>query len=287
MFGVLPVGFVADLAGAVERPVRVDAAAIARRDQPARGRQPLHVGQQRLGRARHHRQVLADHRLVRPSAHRRMRQQRLRLGGEEEDAGTVVVIKRLDAQNVARAEQPAARRVPDRQREIAEQPRCALLRPAAVSAQGEGRVERRRGREPLGREGLLQFLPVVDPSVEDDAHAGVRDRVRLSLVDRLRRGGQQGVAERDRPVQPHGRAIGSAMPNRTQHPRGQHGIRRPVVEIEEADDAAQPCVPPDATSRTTPLSTSWFTKSTASSSACARPTCVLFADGVNRASDAR
>src|SRR5207247_9244703 len=92
-------------------------------------------------------EVVGDAGLVEPPRHLSEREQALDLGGQgEQPAGRVVVVDRLDAEVVARAEQRLATRVPDGEREIAEQTLWAALAPAFVRREDQRGIGDRGSR---------------------------------------------------------------------------------------------------------------------------------------------
>ena len=111
-----------------------------------RTRQAVHICEQRLVDARCHRQILPDHPLVDAARDRRIRQQRLRLGREEEQIAALMVVKRFETENVACAQQLPTLRVPEAEGEVAEQSRRAVVAPEPVRGHDVRRIEWRRER---------------------------------------------------------------------------------------------------------------------------------------------
>ncbi len=103
-----------------------------------------------------------------------MHDQRRQLGGEREETWAGDIEKRLFAKAVARGEQPAARTIPDDEREHAVQSRGEVLAPLLIAVDqdlGVGMVaaeDMTRG-EKLG----AQFCLVVDLAVEQDADRAI------------------------------------------------------------------------------------------------------------------
>ena len=220
------------------RQVLLQLAPVGRDDEPVRSGQPLHVGQQRVGRAGDDRQTLGDHPFVGAPGDCGMPQQRLRLGREQHDIAAVVIVERLLRHDVAGAEQTAVDLIPDGEREVSEQVGRAVDAPPPVGGQGERRIERRGQRQPRALELFRQRRTVVDAAVEHDCQVLVGGDVRLVFTDRFRRGGQQAVAEADRTARPDPRRVGPAIRNRREHARDEAAVGRPPVEVEEADDPA-------------------------------------------------
>src|SRR5262245_49277989 len=72
------------------------------------------------------REVLGQQGLVECRRHGWMPQQRLYLGGEDEQLAVPEVVERLDAQSIASRKEPATRAVPDRKRKHAAEPADAI-----------------------------------------------------------------------------------------------------------------------------------------------------------------
>ena len=107
-------------------------------------------------------------------------------------AGLVMVIKRFDAEMVARAEELLLDLVPDGEGKVANEAFQARLPPRLIGRQDECAVgdRTRRDRE---RQRLDQRVPVVDPGVGRDGQGPCRVRERKHLVQRLRRGVERPV----------------------------------------------------------------------------------------------
>ena len=86
--------------------------------------------------------------------------------GEADQGADLGVVERLDAERIDGAEETAPARVPDREREVAEQAVGADLPPFEIGREEQLRV---RGlRAPGGREPRDQLRPVVQAAVEQD-----------------------------------------------------------------------------------------------------------------------
>src|SRR2546422_268172 len=173
---VLGVGLHPDLARRIERPVPLHAHAAPAHRHPVRRRQPhdLLVERDLLVLEQGH-EVVGDAYFVQTTRHVREREQPLDLRREaEQPARRVVVVERLDAEMVARAEQRRAARVPDGKREVAQQVLRATLAPALVGGEDELSVRDRAGRTEHGAE----VGAVVDARVrrEDERAVGARER---------------------------------------------------------------------------------------------------------------
>src|SRR5256712_11551797 len=115
-------------------------------------------------------QVVRQRLVVRHGGERRKREQRLDLGREQEVSRRLGVVKGLDAEPVARTEQPATVAIPDRECEHPLDARETVLTPAQIRVEqylGVGTCrERRASPLELGAE----LAVIVDLSVEDDPH---------------------------------------------------------------------------------------------------------------------
>ena len=108
------------------------------------------------------------------------RQQRLDLGREIERAVDARMVERLDAEAIARHEQPAPGGIPKREREHAAQLFHATLAPLLVSGEDHFRVG--SGGEPVLAQLLAQFDEVVDLAVVgDDVARGRAHRLRAGV----------------------------------------------------------------------------------------------------------
>src|SRR2546428_8014713 len=113
-------------------------------------------------------QVVEQRLVVRHGGERRKREQRLDLGREQEVSRRLGVVKGLDAEPVARTEQPATVAIPDRECEHPLDARETVLTPAQIRVEqylGVGTCRERRA-SPL--ELGAQLAVIVDLSVEDD-----------------------------------------------------------------------------------------------------------------------
>ena len=183
-------------------------------------------------------EVLADHRLVRLGRDDAGAEKLARLRRAHEQIRAKGVIERTHRHDVARAEQHVAARVPDGQREIAEQAERALGAPALVGVErqlGVGAApEHGAGRLECGPE----FGAIVEAAVERDPQTGRVVPVRLAIDGVLGRRPQQLMRESRRAVEDVRRAVRSAM-RRGRHQRAQQvAVRRTAVAVQDGGDAA-------------------------------------------------
>ena len=112
--------------------------------------------------------------------------QRVELRGERELAADVAVVERLDPEAVAREHEPAARRVPDRDREHPAQPLGEPEPPLLVGVDDRLGVGVRAEPVPGALELAAQLGVVVDLAVLDDGARAVLVRDRLVAAARGR-----------------------------------------------------------------------------------------------------
>ncbi len=157
--------------------------------------------------------------------------ERPRLGREREHAAVVLVVERLDAHPVARAEQPVARSVPDREREHAVQVPDAVVTPRPVRGEDHPRVGRAGELEALRLELGAQLHMVVDLAVVDDP------ALRVGVAHRLVPGRRQ-VDDRQPPVPERdavagGRLRAARLPRRPRQARAEDVRRRVGAAVRE------------------------------------------------------
>src|SRR5438309_3096102 len=128
-------------------------------------------------------------------------------------------MERLDAYVVAGAEQQMPARVPDHEREVAEQMLRAGFAPAGVRAKDEIRVAEVGGAGEVG--GREQLGAVVESSVGGDVHTVATRTV---------------GAEADVPVAPYVGGIQPAMRQARNHAIEGAMLHGPAVEIEQSGD---------------------------------------------------
>jgi hypothetical protein len=139
---------------------------------------------------------------------------------------------------VARAKQAAARRIPDGEGEIAEQPFDASLAPGVVSVQDEFRVgDSLWYFAPGGPQAAGEVGAAINAGVGGEPDLAVQ-RTRLAFVLRFGGGAKHGVAETDVMAVPDGLLVGAAKGHEIRQPPQQ--LRRDglLVEIYEADNSA-------------------------------------------------
>ena len=159
--------------------------------------------ERRAGIAEVHQEIVGDRGRVGASHNRCVFQQRADLGGEQQTATIPVVIERLDAERVARAEEGLRPRVPRRDREFAP--------------------------------GMLETCRLIESTVPDeDPSVGVRER--LLVLGRCRR--QAAMSETDRARDPAALAVRTPVRQRARHAADQRGVGRPPIEVHGAGDAA-------------------------------------------------
>ena len=93
------------------------------------------------------------------------REKRLELGGENEDAGVIAVMQRLDAEAVARQKQPPLAGIPDGEGPHAVETKLALLAPLGIGSQDDLAVGVGDEAVTETAEFLAQFNVVVDLAV--------------------------------------------------------------------------------------------------------------------------
>jgi hypothetical protein len=185
------------------------------------------------------REVLVDGERVELAPEGRMRQERLQLGAEHEQAVRKLrVMKRLDPEAVAREEQGLAITVPQREREHAPEALDALLAPLLPGVNDHLGIALRAEDVAQGRELGDQRLVVVDLAVEDHHDAAVL------VVERLLSGGEVDdrkppVTEPEARLQVHAALVGTAVKLRLVHSQDELARDRSrALEIHHPDDSA-------------------------------------------------
>src|ERR1700722_2588726 len=144
-------------------------------------------------------QEVADRCFIQVCRNVRMLPQAIQDVAEQEELAKLGVVKRLDAEMVARAKEFPFARIPNREREIAAQALYAIFSPNRIRTQNQigvaRRAARQRGIEFLSlRHFPKQLVPAINARVSGNPIlAG--EIGRLLLVLRFNRGSQQGVTE--------------------------------------------------------------------------------------------
>ena len=205
-------------------------------------RQPVNAREERLGQRVVLQGQVVDQGIAvqRPGAGA-IGEQGLDLGreGEEHAVGGQPVVERLNAEGIAREDEPAARLVVDGQREHPAHGAQHLgeVRMAACRVQPQDHlgIASRHGRHVLQQRVLRDLSGVVDLAVADDAQVTVRRPHRLpatlAVDDR-----ETGRADREIGADERARVIGAAVLDGLQHPRDQR--RRALGWSEDSGDAA-------------------------------------------------
>ena len=162
------------------------------------------------------REELGQRRLIRPRLNQPALEDGLDLGGEDEAVADAGVVKRLHAEAIAREEEAAAGRVPDREGEHAAQPLDAGIAPLLVGVDDRLGV----GARAIAMPGALELAPqigvVVDLAVEDDADGFVLVGQRLAAAGEVD-DAESPVAERGHRVGEQAGAVGPAVGDHVPH----------------------------------------------------------------------
>lgn len=163
----------------------------------------------------------------------------MQLGAADEFFAIRIVVERLHPGRIARADERSGLRIPDDDREVADQLDGKLFAPALVAAQHEFRVGVVAEFESRVNQLRPQVGAVVDSAVEDEAVTRRFVRPRLLLVDRFGRRVQHALAERDRALGPHSSAVRPSMVDRVEHRGDRTDFNRSPVAVEYRADSAQ------------------------------------------------
>src|SRR5262249_38536422 len=147
-----------------------------------------------------------------------MAQERLDLGGEEDEAVASPEIERLLAESVAAEQQSPSLPVPEREREHSAQMVDAGIPVAVVGGEDDLRVALRDESAASRLEPTAKLAEVVDLAVEHDVEAPVRAAHRLAAGDEID-DGQARHAEPHAGLDVKTRIVGAAMLENLQHPR--------------------------------------------------------------------
>ncbi len=185
------------------------------------GRWRRHVEQRQIGVERLGTPGVVDGRVLK---------NRFDLGTEDQAAvGQPRVVERLDADSIARQEQPLPRRVPYRKREHAAKALDARIAPFLVSVDDDLGVGMRPEAMPAALELGPQRREVVDLAVEDDQHRAVLVGERLLTSGDID-DAQAAVGEPDAFTDEEAVGVGSAMRHgighRAQQPAFDGGLGR-------------------------------------------------------------
>ena len=222
----------------LEPPVPLDSQTLRPEDEVVPGREAANAGEERLVRVVEVAllEVVADGGEVRPQP---LPPKRPRLAREGEPPALEAVVERLHAEPVARGEQAALPRVPDRERPHPVEALDAALAPLAVGLEDHLRVRLRAEAMALRLELGPQLDVVVDLAVMDQlepavpACEGLQARVR-EVDDREPEVAERdaGCLERAPPVRPAVRELG-------EHALDGLGLGRPVERNDAAEAAHQ------------------------------------------------
>ena len=113
-----------------------------------------------------------------------------------------MVVQRAQAEEVARQQQTAGVRIPEREGEIADQPVERLLAPAFEAGEQDRRIAHHRGPVGSKAKGGRQIVPIVQSDVRHQRQAPVRAVQRLAVIGVFRDGAEQPPPHRNRAVGP-------------------------------------------------------------------------------------
>ena len=184
-------------------------------------------------------QEVRDRGLVELAGNRRVPANAVERVADDDRVADPRIEQRLHAEMIARAEQAAARRIPDDEREIADEMRGAVLAPLAVGARDQFHIRRRvcasMRRARAQRRGEIRSR--VDPRVGDHPCAAVVG-IGLIVERRFVVHAQQRVTEARVADHSDGAAIRSTKRQGVREAAEKSGVERRAVEVHDRDDAA-------------------------------------------------
>src|SRR5436190_7498446 len=184
-------------------------------------------------------QEVCDRRFVQFARHPRVQADAVECVAEENRLPELRVKERLDAELIPRAKQTLSRLVPDRKREVPEQPADAIFAPDIVGAENQFDVRRFEGEVLLALRPEVgdEIMPGIDPRVGDDPSLVV-EREGLRLARRLLSDPQQRMTEADVVHGPGALAVWTPKAQVRRHSAEQVAIDWRSVQIQNTDNAA-------------------------------------------------
>jgi len=183
------------------------------------------------------REILGERVAIDLARHRRMLEERRQRRGEREARAVDVIVERLLAEAIAREEEPAQARVPQREGEHTVELAHAVGAPLPVRVQDALGVGARGEAMPERLEARAQIREVVHLAVEDD------DAITVGRGHRLMAAGE--IEDRQAAEREHGRAVGegarvvgAARAHRLAHGLDAIGVAPRARRIDDAGDPA-------------------------------------------------